>query len=71
MPANPKKISFATASTDTMLKWLEEGRVRLWANCVGDWFASTGDGLLLATAKTPVAALRKLCRAVKKGTPDA
>lgn len=64
MPANTIRI--ASASTDTMLKWLEEFRVRLWANSLGDWFASTGDGMLLTTAKTPVAALRKLCREVKK-----
>jgi len=73
MPANPKKISFASASTDTMLKWLaKNGKTPILIGGINDYTAKAwAPGHVQVTASSPVAALRKLCRAVKKGTPDA
>jgi len=66
---NSKKISFATASEGTMLRWLaKEPGFRFWHQA-GEWHATRHPHY--AAAATPVAALRKLCRAVKKGTPNA
>jgi len=77
MPANPKKISFASASTDTMLKWLRtQGTVSVGSSPKG-WSVSfwrTGSALIDGEdveSSSHIVALRKLCRAVQKGTHDA
>jgi len=72
MPANPKKISFASASEGTMLRWLLGQEI--WEVSVrkrdGEIIARCCVGAaqkpFYAFAASPLAALRKLCRAVKK-----
>lgn len=65
MPAN-STIRIASASTDTMLKWLRSIGYRplVCANYETGWRALAG--ALYAEGTSPVAALRKLCREVKK-----
>jgi len=67
MPANPKKISFATASTDTLFEWLVAEGVtpHLYGGHYDGYFAV---GWLPERkqfkGKSPVDCLRKLCREV-------
>lgn len=66
MPAN--SIRIASASTDSLMKWLaKNGNTPILIGGINDYTAKAwAPGHIQVTASSPVAALRKLCREVKK-----